>query len=228
LKPQMLVPGSWAGAISHAQPEQRQLWFENYSREIIDYARFASEHGVQAFVIGTELSGIAGQVDWTLLINELRRVYRGKLTYAAHNIEGVKKFRHWDKLDAVALTLYPTLGLSGDKEEMRDHVEAVSARLEAVAQSYKRPLWVLEVGMPSARGASEKPWEWHHLKHAKVDLELQKDALDVWLQALDRPWVDGVFIWAWYSDITSGGMSDADYTPQNKPAEYIIRRYWTS
>ncbi len=226
LKPQMLVRNSWASAISYDQQRDWNQWFESYQQHIVEFARFAAKHKVQTFVIGTELSKASAHVDWPQLIRKVRAEFAGKITYAAHNIDGVRAFPYWNKLDAVALTLYPSLGRSGQYDDMRLVVQHTVDQLEHVAQQFDRPLWVLEVGMPSAAGAFSKPWEWQSLKHARVDLKLQRDAIDIWLRALDKPWVDGVFIWAWYSDAASGGAHDADYTPQNKPAEQMIRRYW--
>jgi len=225
-KPQLLVTGSWAGGISYQQPQQWQRWFDQYSREIVAFARFAADQGVDAFVIGTELSRATGHVDWSGLIKRVRSQYAGKVTYAAHNVEGVKRFGHWSELDVVSLTLYPSLGLSGERADMQLYIDAAVEKLKLAVQDLQQPLWVLEIGMPSARGASAKPWEWQGLKYAKVDLALQKDVLELWLKALDQPWVNGVFIWAWYSDYHAGGSHNADYTPQHKPAERMIRRYW--
>ncbi len=228
LKPQILVAKSWAGEINHAQPQQWRAWFASYSRHVLEYARFASEQQVDAFVIGTELSRAADQVDWPGLIAQVRSVYAGKLTYAAHNVGGVDRFPYWHELDAVSLTMYPFLGLSGQRDEMQRHVDAAVQQLQLAVAHIDRPLWVLEVGMPSARGASAKPWAWQGLKHATVDLFIQKHALEIWLKALDKPWVDAVFIWAWYSDYNAGGSHNTDYTPQHKPAESVIRHYWKS
>jgi len=226
LKPQILIPGSWPGAIDFDQPWQWRVWFDSYSKQLLKYARFASANGVDALVIGTELSKAAGQVDWSGLIKQVRAQFRGQVTYAAHNVEGVKRFHHWQELDVVALTLYPSLGRSGEGHEMQRYVDAAVQNLRQVTQNINMPLWVLEIGMPSARGASAEPWAWQRLKDAKVDLALQKDVLYLWLRALDKPWIDGVFIWAWYSDNNAGGKHNTDYTPQNKPAENMIRRFW--
>ncbi|MBN4077007.1 hypothetical protein JYT48_01905 [Mariprofundus ferrooxydans] len=226
LKPQMLVRNSWASAISHESQQGWNQWFESYQQHIVRFARFAAQNKVQAFVIGTELSKASGFVDWPGLIRQVRSVFPGQITYAAHNIDGLRAFPFWNELDAVSVTLYPSLGRSGQYDEMQALVHYTVAQLESVAKQFDLPLWVLEIGMPSAAGASLKPWEWQSLKHARVDLQLQRDAIDIWLRALDQPWVDGVFIWAWYSDAASGGRHNADYTPQNKPAERVIQRYW--
>jgi len=227
-KPQLLVTGSWAGGVEYQQTQQWQSWFGHYSREIVKFAHFADEQGVDGFVIGTELLKASGHVNWSVLIKQVRGQFGGTITYAAHNIAGMKHFGYWSELDVVSLTLYPSLGLTGEREAMQSRVLAVVDELKQAVQDLNRPLWVLEIGMPSARGASAKPWEWQGLKHASVDLRLQNDALEIWLKALDQPWVNGVFIWAWYSDYNAGGSHDAGYTPQHKPAEHMIRRYWKS
>ncbi len=225
VKPQMLVPGSWAGEIDHHDQAGWSAWFSSYSRQIVECARLAQREGVHAFVIGTELNRAAGRVDWPALIGQVRQVFHGRVTYAAQNVEGVKDFAYWSMLDAVSVTLYPALG-SGDRDEMVTRANRAADALQDTAAGYKRPIWVLEVGMPSARGASEHPWQWQGLEHARVDLEVQSDAIETWLQVLDKPWVDALYIWAWYSDSRAGGYRDADYTPQNKPAEQVIAHFW--
>ena len=226
LKPQMLVGGSWAGDIDFDSPEQWHRWFESYSRHIIDMAEFAARHKVDVFMVGTELRHAAGIVDWPVLIRAVRSVFHGQLSYAAHNVKGVRAFPYWHDLDAVSLTLYPSLGASGSYQEMQQQIDSAVQQLQMAVADIHKPLWVLEIGMPSARGASAKPWAWQHLKHVPVDLDLQEQALALWVQALDQDWVDGVFIWAWYSDVDAGGRHDSDYTPQNKPAESSIRSFW--
>lgn len=226
LKPQMLVKNSWAGEINHQSHYDWSEWFNNYSREIIEYAIFAQQQGVDAFVIGTELSKASGHVKWTRLISQVRRIFKGKLTYAAHNVEGLLAFPHWSELDAASVTYYPSLGADQDRLALKQRVDIAVRKLHAAAVQVNRPLWVMEIGIPSAEGAFEKPWEWQDLGHKRVDLGLQRDVLEIWLQRLDQPWVDGLFLWAWYSDSRAGGRYDTDYTPQNKPAEQIIGRYW--
>jgi hypothetical protein len=35
-----------------------------------------------------------------------------------------------------------------------------------------------------------------------------------------------MFIWNWLAHPDQGGQEDGDYTPHNKPAEEILRRYF--
>ena len=44
----------------------------------------------------------------------------------------------------------------------------------------------------------------------------------------DRDYFDGLHIWDWKVESNAGGISDKDYTPQNKPAEDILTQYFTT
>ncbi|ATX81457.1 hypothetical protein Ga0123462_0587 [Mariprofundus ferrinatatus] len=230
VKPQILVTGSWAGEISFTDSGQRDRWFDSYSAHIIRYARLSQSMGVEAFAIGTELSKIAKDLPWPRLISQLRREFRGVLTYAAHNVEGVERFPYWDKLDVIGISSYPSLGDMGEYDEMLAHIELNLYKLsQAVKANRRKPVWLLEVGIPSAEGASSQPWEWRSLGKGgqRTDLTMQTAAVAAWLNAIKRlQYVDGVFLWCWYSDPQAGGEENIDYTVQNKPSEIVIRQYW--
>ncbi|ATX80248.1 hypothetical protein Ga0123461_1835 [Mariprofundus aestuarium] len=232
VKPQILVRGSWAGGIFFSNHDQMELWFKNYSAQLIRYARLSQNLGVEAFVIGTELSQLAKDLPWPELITQLRREFRGVLTYAAHNVEGVERFPYWQQLDVIGISSYPALGDMGEYDEMLAHIELNLYKLSQAVKNHRgKPVWLLEVGMPSAEGSSSQPWEWKSLdkNRHRPDMTMQTAAVAAWLNAIKRlKFVDGVFFWSWYSDPYAGGESDIDYTVQNKPAEIMIRQYWNN
>ena len=39
---------------------------------------------------------------------------------------------------------------------------------------------------------------------------------------LDRPAVEGVLVWRWFTDPAAGGAADTDFTVQGKPAERVF------
>lgn len=228
LKPQILVDGGWAGDIRFGNDADEERWFERYRDLVTYYARLAQSERVDAFVIGTELSGIDASPRWHDVVSAVRKIYRGRLTYAAHNVEGVKRFSAWKDLDAVSVNLYPTLGESTDISSIREHIEQTLAELRSSTQELGRPVWVLEVGVPSAQGALKSPWDWRRLNEggARPDVMAQNAAFSQWIEALEKPWIDAVFIWCWYSDPYAGGLDNNDYTLQNKPAEKRVTCLW--
>ncbi len=228
LKPQILVEQGWAGDISFSNDADEERWFTRYRDLLLHYARLAEREKLDAFVIGTELAGVESSRRWHEVIARVRKVYHGPITYTAHGVEGVWRFPAWPALDAVAVSLYPELGDSAEAHAIRSRMEKTLTELRRATQGLGHPVWVMEVGIPSAQGALRAPWDWRRLRSgkARVDTAMQSLTIGQWLAALDKPWIDAVFIWCWFSDPHAGGMGDNDYTLQNKPAERQVRCVW--
>lgn len=228
LKPQVLVENGWAGDIRFGSDGDELRWFSRYRDLLLHYARLAQRERVDVFVIGTELAGVESSTRWREVIASVRKVYSGHVTYAAHGVKGVLRFPAWQSLDAVGVSLYPSLGDSNDPATMRSQMEKTLTELRRASRGLSRPLWVLEVGIPSAQGALHAPWDWRRLSNddARPDTATQSVAIGQWLSALDKPWINAVLFWCWSSDPHAGGEDDNDYTPQNKPAEQQLRCAW--
>lgn len=227
LKPQILIAGSWAGAVNPGNPQGWERWFASYQTKIIHYAEIAQANKVELFVIGTELKQADKLPYWRGLIAEVRKVYTGKITYAAHNLDGIEQYAHWDLLDMMGVTLYPPLGNTVNREVMRDAMQQVVIGLNKLHEQHGKLVLVTEVGIPSVYGAQTMPWDYSKKKcDAPADVDLQAMVLDLWLEALNKSWISGVLVWNWYSDPYAGGRFDTDYTVQNKPAEAVLRCRW--
>ncbi|MDX8376524.1 MAG: hypothetical protein R8L53_00705 [Mariprofundales bacterium] len=230
LKPQLLVHKSWAGAIN---PQTGwRVWFAVYTKRMLEYAQIAEDMNVDAFVIGTELRNANKQIYWLSLIKKIRAIYHGELSYTAHGIAGARAFIWWNELDAIGISLYPALGTNPQAIAMKPYIKQSLIELRQLHKDYLKPVWLLEIGMPSASGASNSPWDWWRIQDntMAVDTQLQADALYLWLQAVAEPqqkgWLALVLLWSWYSYPQAGGYADKDYTPQHKPAELAIYSAW--
>jgi hypothetical protein len=106
-------------------------------------------------------------------------------------------------------------------------MRTVADRLDALAARTGKSIVVGEIGLRSALGAAEKPWESAEERVSAPDLALQADVLADWLSILDRPAISGVMIWRWFTDPNAGGPADTDFTVQGKPAERVLRCAWT-
>lgn len=229
IKPQILVAGSWAGAITPGTPERWDKWFTHYTNAIVHYATLAEQEHVDLFVVGTELNQSVSQPQWQQLIEKVRQVYSGKITYAAHNIEGISDFLYWHMLDVVGVTMYPSLGPNADERQIRERISQTMRDLRLATERYGKPLWILELGISSIKGAQQEPWQWNHAPGATLiaDTGLQATVLDLWLDALQCPLVDGLLLWCWYSDPEAGGLEDTDFTVQNKIGQRLLQYRWT-
>jgi hypothetical protein len=227
IKPHVWVPGNWAGTVVMKSEPAWQKWFANYRREVDRIAHIAAEEKADALVIGTELSKTIHRPEWSELIRDARAIYSGRLLYVAHNVEEAEEVPFWGKLDNIGVSLYPPLGTDCDRDGWGITMRDVADRLDALAARTAKSIIVGEVGLRSAHGAAEKPWESPEERAATPDPALQAEVLSDWLAILNRPSISGVLIWRWSTDPDAGGMDDTDFTVQGKPAEHILKCDWT-
>ncbi|NKB86765.1 MAG: hypothetical protein GKS06_00895 [Acidobacteria bacterium] len=224
--------GAWRGDIAPT-PDGWPEWSENYRRALLHYAALGEELGVAAISIGSELTGVAlGHPEfWPALAEEMRKTYRGSLTYAANwdrefeaiswwgalDYAGVDAF--WPLVDRIDETLTPAACVSRMTE--------IRGRLERVAARVGRPVLLTEIGYKSAMGAAFRPWEWHEERAADPDIQALiyrciRDAFG----AEPAPHIGGVYFWIWYTSPAWGGLRNSDFTPRGKPAEGVLAGWY--
>ena len=79
-----------------------QVLENSYTQFILLYAMLAQEIDAELFCIGTELEKFIEKRPqyWSNLIKEIKKVYKGKLTYAA-NWDEFKRTPFWSDLDYI-------------------------------------------------------------------------------------------------------------------------------
>jgi len=228
VKPHVWVPESWAGAVELDSDARWQAWFARYCGEVERIAHIAAAEGADALAIGTELAKTSKRPEWIELIATVRTIFPRTLTYVAHNLEEAEAIPFWDRLDTIGVSLYPPLGSDDNRAGRISAMRDVADRLDRLAARFGKPLMVAEIGVRSAVGAAERPWESAEERHAPPSPVLQAEVLADWLAALDRPAVHSVLVWRWLTDPAAGGPTDTDFTVQGKPAERVLLCAWTA
>ncbi len=226
VKPHVWVPGRWAGAVVMKSEAAWQDWFGNYQRELEHLATIAQEEQAETLVIGTELTETSQQPAWREMIRRVRSIYSGRLLYVAHNIEEAENVPFWEQLDAIGVSLYPPLGPDQARDARLAVMRSTAERLDALAAKTGKPVIVAEIGLRSATGAAERPWESPEERTGAPAPGLQADVLADWLRILARPAVQGVLIWRWFTNPDAGGIDDTDFTVQGKPAQRVLMCLW--
>lgn len=227
LKPHVDVKdGTWRGQIA---PADIQAWFNSYTDFLAHYARLAQEHGVEVFCVGTELRSLSGQAfrtHWEKVITKVRAEYSGPLVYAA-NWDEYTSVSFWDLLDYVGIDAYFPLS-DARTPSVEELVQAWAPEISALERWQARIgkfVIFTEIGYRSIDYATKKPWDW--METASYNPEGQVNAYQAVFQALcGKPWFAGLFLWNWLPNPQAGGHGDIDYTPQNKPAQEVLKTYF--
>lgn len=228
LKPHLWVRNSWPGEIEMKTNSDWSRWFADYEKFILHYAALAEKNKMEAFCLGTELTKTSlREEEWRTLIRKVRKVYHGKLTYAANFHQEYEQIKFWDALDFIGIQAYFSL-TNNNNPNTTELVKGWNTHLqtiEKVANRFHKPVVFTELGYRSTLDAAVEPWLWpQQVKDKAVPSEeVQARCYEAFFQAVwNKSWMAGVYFWKWYP----GGahrMAEIDFTPQGKKAGMIIK-----
>jgi hypothetical protein len=236
LKPHLWVgtwrDAGWSGDIRMRDEQDWKAWFGSYRDFLLHYAKLAEENGMEALAVGTELQGttLEHEMEWRAMLGEVRKVYRGKITYAANWDREFEALPFWDALDFAGVQAY--FPLTDQKKATVSALlsgwEPHLARLGRVAARTRRRIVFTEIGYRSAEGAAVQPWLWR--TEDRPDPEEQARCYEAMFRAAwNQPWFGGLFVWKWFPDRdTRRSVGDGSFTPQGKPAEQVLGRWYTA
>jgi hypothetical protein len=231
VKPHIWVwKGAYTGNIKMESEEDWRHLEDSYRAYILCYAKVAAELQAEIFCIGTELGKFVKDRPkyWQRLIQEIRILYKGKLTYAA-NWDEFKGVSFWKDLDFIGIDAY--FPLSDKKTPTIAEYELGWFRhkqqIIKVQQQFKKPVIFAEFGYRSVDFNGKRPWDSVNIE-ASVNLQAQANALQaLYNQFWSEAWFAGGFIWKWFHNHTAvGGEKNNRFTPQNKPAEELIKKLY--
>ncbi|MFN0083402.1 MAG: glycoside hydrolase family 113 [Ferruginibacter sp.] len=231
----MLKPQLWIGGglyTGHFKCETDSAWNEwenNYLKYILHNATLAQKTGAELFCIGTEMDNAVKlrPAFWSNLIDSVKKIYKGDLTYAA-NWGCFKEFSSWEKLNYIGIDAYfPISNASSPTvdelvEGWQPHFKEIE---EFTAQKNKQVVFT-EYGYRSIDKCAHEPWLSNNV--APLNMQAQNNAYEaLYRQFVPRSWFAGGFLWKWHvNDRNAGGLLNSNYTPQNKPVESTIKKWY--
>jgi hypothetical protein len=228
LKPHVWVVGEgWPGKFDPDNEADWEIWESSYREYILDCARLADSMSVDVLCIGTEYrKSVVKRVEfWKTLIKEVREIYSGPVTYAA-NWDNYEKVTFWDQLDFIGIDAYfpfskkkePTL------EELKNGWIDKAKELKAFSEKWDRQIAFTEYGFKSVdyfNGGKKG------VDNPQPNMKNQETAYKAFFNTVwQEEWMLGGFFWKWHFYDNAGGEDNDRYTPQNKPAEKIIKAFY--
>ena len=226
LKPHVWMPHMWVGDLAFDSEKDWKIFEDSYTDYIMEFASIADSMKVEIFSIGVEVkkSVILRPKFWSKLIDKLRTVYHGKLTYAA-NWDNYKNISFWDKLDYIGIDAYFPVA-----QEKTPTYEACFAgwlnnynAIKNLSLTKHKKIIFTEFGYRNIDYTGREPWnEASNTTYNSIAQENAYKAL--FARFWTEPWFMGGFLWKWFPNHkSSGGLKNNRFTPQNKPVEKIIR-----
>jgi len=258
LKPHIWIRsanGKWRSDIAMKSPIEWDAWFSSYADFMLHYAMVAEKGKMDALCIGAELYLTTTQFPekWIALIDEIRKVYHGKLTYAANFYKEYEEVTFWGHLDAIGIQGYFPLS-KNEHPTKQDLLEAWQPHMKvmkSMSEKYGKPIIFTEIGYRNTADAAIEPWLWpRQLDDSfQESNETQAICLDAMFESLwNKEWFDGVYIWKWFRGsyestqeefyqkiearrnqaVESGRYKKAHigFSPQNKEGEQVMRKWF--
>lgn len=197
--------GKWRSDIEMNSKKDWETWFNTYSDFIMHYAKVAEAGNMEALCIGTELliPSTTHSERWLELIQKIRAIYSGKLTYAANFYKEYESITFWNELDAIGIQGYFPLVKNNHptKEQLMNAWLPHITKMESVARKYGKPIIFTEIGYKNSADAAIEPWTWPRQMGDQINEseETQAICLDAMFECLwNKDWFHGVFIWKWF------------------------------
>lgn len=245
IKPQIwLWRGMSLGELQFESDSSWNEWFDSYEVWMMHYAQLAESVCAEMLCIGTETLHASTKFTqrWQQLIDTIRTVYSGKLTYAANWYLEYEGIQFWDQLDYIGVQAY--FPLTKEKqptvEQIKTGWKPILSQLETFADRWKKPIIFTEIGYKATKDATIEPWTWldrRQTDSVNLDFKLQSDAYEAFFQSVwSQSWFQGVFIWNYIQPTQGFGMTNRpmrgpnpmDFSPQRKPASETISRWFQS
>lgn len=203
-------------------------WFISYKNFILHYAELAQELNCEMLCIGCEMIGTEHRkYDWLYLIEQIRKVYSGKIIYNAnHDREDAQDW--FSELDYIGTSAYYPVGINGANEEaMMNEWQKVKYRLNEIAEKRNKKYIFMEIGCRSATGNSIEPWDFSD-KFNEFNEHEQTLFYSSCLKTFkDEPNFAGIFWWDWPTlNPVTISTEDLSYSIWNKEAERVLREMY--
>jgi len=220
-------PFPWRGSLRMASDALWDQWHQAYERMLLHYAALATEEQVALLCIGLEYRHAVTHSPgrWRRMIQRVREVYPGKLTYSANWDGEFEAVSFWDALDYVGIGAYFEVGhrASEGRLSIINNWRPARRRLRRIARETGRPILFTETGYTALAEAARHPWKWQDDRTPLLDAEHQAACWDALFTVFARePWFAGLFVWR----LQAGGREPWDYDITGKPAEETVRAWF--
>lgn len=236
LKPHLWMDKGWRSNIKLDSSEEWNAWFDSYEKHMLHYATLAEYLNIELLCIGTEFrSSLKAQPErWNSLVENIKIIYNGKLTYAANWDGEFNNVKFWNSMDYIGIQAYFPLTSKNNPnlEEIKNGWNKHIKTLEKLSKAHNKQILFTEIGYRSDISATVEPWLWWEALDKSKNLssnETQNLAYEALFQKLwKHNWFAGMYFWQWHNSSEEGDVHESvDFTPRYKPAENTLAKWYS-
>jgi hypothetical protein len=206
-------------------PYNYPKWLALYKHFILHYLSIAETYKLSSFVIATELDNVVEHDEFISFCDSIRASTDISIIYSSSFNQFVNT-KLWQHVDVMGINAYFNLDNSLPPSPNTMH-ETWNYWLNLISQysSIKRKSVIItEVGYMSRNTAAKNPGDFSGDKIK--DFTVQKECYEALLsQAGKFEQIKSIIFWQW--ELGRHGDADScDYTPRDKPAETVLKKYW--
>ncbi|APR80513.1 Hypothetical protein A7982_05860 [Minicystis rosea] len=227
--------GEWRALIDPGDDAAWARWIAAYRAFLLTWAGVAAEGSAEMLSVGVELRSWVTTPrarSMITLIDEVRRVYPGLLTYSA-NWDDVEDTLILGAVDLIGINaFYPLADRDGaGPTELAEGGRRVAAKIDALARALDKPVVLTEIGYTTRPNPAIRPWEW---PDAMTDVHVDQRAQAEAYAALIAPFLEsrtfaGFFVWRYYADPDDVSQeAEWGFSPRGKLAELVLRDAFTA
>jgi len=221
----------WNGTVRQDSVAGHARWWKGYRTFALHFARVAQRSGADQYCIGTESVRMTTGYpeEWRTLIGEVRQLYRGPVTYAAHFEKEFDAIPFWDALDSIGITAYFPLDapVGASVEQLVAAWQPHRQRIEKLQAKFQKPVVFLEIGYRAVADAHQKPWVYDG---GVRDKAAQARAYEAAFRAFaGASWWKGAYWWKAFTDRQRAEARDdgTDFEFRGRPAEQVLQRWYS-
>ena len=215
---------SWRGSITFQSEAGWKRFFDSYERWIVVQAQMAQAGKADLFSVGLEYKLTEHrEKEWRRIIKAVRKVYKGKILYAA-NWDTYHKIKFWDALDFIGIQAYFPISKKSNPSEKDLHKgwDKIFPVLRRFAKKHKKKIIFTELGYNYSSRAASHPWE--HTQGGPNAGQIKKRCIRVALKRVAKEsFILGVFLWKWFP---SSRSISSNFTLQYPAMKKIIKKAW--
>ncbi|MGL5330069.1 MAG: glycoside hydrolase family 113 [Peptostreptococcaceae bacterium] len=223
--------GNYKGEEGLKEPENTELWFENYNNLVQRIGLIAQEYGQEHFIICNEMMSLGSKEEntqyWENIINELKeKELKVGCSFSIEELVNKGILKLWDKLDFYGLNLYPSLSTKTKewaKDNYKNLCKAFYTRdcdllevLDSITKTNKS-IWITEFGCMNSNLGLSLPSYWGD--NTEEDEEVQRIYLEVAFEMLKYiSIIDVLTLWC-------GNLEDGSCVI-GRESENVLKYYW--